>query len=155
MFKINNDKLSLDFTDEDSLKNYFKVKNSNCNMVDSITLNFIVLDMTTNNNIPFPSILFTNSQNDTIKTSGNFEGMAKIKVKKSTLKSEINISYMGTSFSFHLNTESCQDIKVYMTPYYDHVKAGTKWEYLLIKLDETSLTLRENESDLLFTKVQK
>ena len=112
IFKIKNDKLILNFTDEDSVKNYFKVSNTNCNTVDSITLNFVVIDMTTDDTIPFPAIWITDSKNETIKTLGNIDGIAKIKVKKSTLKSEINVRFtFYTSFSFRLNMKTVKTSK--------------------------------------------
>jgi|JI10StandDraft_1071094.scaffolds.fasta_scaffold274949_1 hypothetical protein len=156
IFKLNNDKLIFNFIDEDPVKNYFKTNQTNCNEVDSITLNFVVFDLTTDETITFPEILLTGSENETLKTSGNVDGIAKIKVKKSTVKSEIKVSYTGfKSFSFSIYTESCQDIKVYLIPHNNQVKAGTKWEYSIIKFDKSSLTLREDELDILFTKARK
>lgn len=153
-YKQDKNKLTLNFISDDTLKNSFAIKETNCNTTDSITLTFLIIDKETNEALPFANIWLTGLPNETKGTLTDINGNASIKVKSPKKEFEINISYVGYKrSSYKINADNCKDIKVYLANSFNNfVENGTKWEYKIKKTDPNKLTLRQDKFDIILTR---
>ncbi len=156
-YNLHKKKLSLLFTNTDTLENSFVLKKTRCETFDSSTLNFLVKEKEYNDPLPLVKINLTSSFNITNDFISDLDGKATIKTKKSSEEFDAIIHYPGyKTFTIKLKTDTCFDITVSLTYNSNKIlKTNTKWEFKVKTQNQDKLALKKRQKKIILTKQKK
>lgn len=156
-YNIYKKKLSLTFTDRDTLENSFIIKKTGCNTLDSSTINILVKEKEYNESLPLAKISLTSPLKITNNFMSDIDGKANIKTKKSLEDFDVSIFYSGyKTFIIKLKTDTCYDIIVSLANnFIKSIKSNTKWEFKIKKQKKDKMILKKRQKKIILTKQKK
>ncbi len=160
-YKIDHDKLTLNFDEIKEHKSYYSIKDyADCNTNGKdVKLIFKVKDKPSNESIPYANIILYSENVQIGGITADTGGVAQFAVAKSVKELEIKVAYVGyNKFSFKIKPEEiCKTIEVHLdirsniALYHD----GKPFDYKIEKTDtSTKLILIKGHGgkDLIFDK---